>query len=323
VPGPRRSRRPAAPAKSQELERAVSIIELASRRAELVVAPRRGMECAPLNCMAGDGKNGTRRLHIVAPLDAGALTNARASAFPDPLPEPEIATAADGVPGGDAWLYEIKLDGYRLLALATGGHVELVDRYGQAWSLPALERAIGSLAAESVLLDGELVALCPDGTTSFRALQDSLAHGWTAELVYEAFDVLYMNGYDLTEVDLLSRKRALKGLLTAGGAMPNRGRVRYVHHFDGNGAELYDEVCRLGLAGVVCKLRSAPYRGGASADWIEVRATERVDAEPDGLQRRRAAFASRTPPHRQRLVVTATVRERRTRASRPQRRGDD
>lgn len=271
--------------------------------------------------MVRDAKGGSPRLHVVPSFDVAALANARPAVLPE-APDPEVAPVADGVPTGDTWLYEIKLDGYRMAARADRGRVEFVDRYRQRWHLRALERAIASLAAETAVFDGELVALQPDGTTSFRALQDAVARGWTADLVYEAFDLLYLNGYDLTAVDVASRKRALKSLLTAGGAMPNRGRVRYVHHFDGNGAELYEEVCRLGLAGIVCKLRTAPYRSGASANWIEVRTAQRVLTEPGMPDRPRAAFAPRTPPHTQRLVATATWHERK-RGSRVHRRSRD
>jgi bifunctional non-homologous end joining protein LigD len=82
----------------------------------------------------------------------------------------------------------------------------------------------------------------------------------------------------LSEVDLASRKRALKAILTGDGALANRGAVRYVHHFEGNGTELFAEVCRLGLAGIVCKLRTSRYRGGESTEWLEVRCLDRPAA---------------------------------------------
>jgi len=201
--------------------------------------------------------------------DGGSLANARASRLPNDV-DPELATPAVSAPTGDLWVHETRFDGYRLLARIDGTNVRLLGRDRQQWRLPLLEKALADLSADTALLDGQLVALQADGTSSFRQLQETVARGRTAQLVYECFDLLHLDGYDLTEVDLANRKLALKTLLTAGGAMPNRGAIRYVHHFEGHGAELFDEICRLGLTGIVCKLRTSRYRSGPSADWLEV-----------------------------------------------------
>ncbi len=88
----------------------------------------------------------------------------------------------------------------------------------------------------------------PDGTSSLRKLQEAVATGRTASLVYGSFDLLYLDGYDLTDVELAIRKQLLRGLLTLDNTVENRGTLRYVHHFEGHGEELYAEICRLSLA---------------------------------------------------------------------------
>jgi bifunctional non-homologous end joining protein LigD len=235
-----------------------------------------------------------------AAFDIAVLANARVGELPDEV-DPELPTRAEAPPTGDAWLHETKFDGYRLFARLEGRDVRLFGGDHRDWRLPALEKALGRLAADSALLDGQLVALQADGTSSFRHLEEAVARGRTAQLVYESFDLLYLDGYDLTQVELAMRKRALKTLLTGGGVIPNRGAIRYVHHFDGNGAELFDEICRLGLVGIVCKLRTSRYRSGPSSDWLEVQCARAVsvagasscdrvfDAPRDGAQ------STRTP----------------------------
>ena len=201
-------------------------------------------------------------------VDPAALAHARPAPLPDAI-EPQTARRAREVPRGSGWLYETKLEGVRVLARVAARGVRLLG-VPNGLQPRALERALAALPLDAALLDGQLVALRADGTSSLRQLRDAFATGTPGALVYEVFDLLHLDGFDLTDVELVNRKRALKTVLTGGGALSNRGVVRYVHHFEGSGRELYAEVCRLGLPGLVCKLRTSRYRGGASAEWVDL-----------------------------------------------------
>jgi bifunctional non-homologous end joining protein LigD len=188
---------------------------------------------------------------------------------------PELATRVDEAPRGDGWVHEIKFDGYRVIARIEGRDVRLFSRNGKDWTekFPQLADALADLGVGAALLDGELVALQADGTSSFRQLQEALAAKRPGSLIYEVFDLLHLDGYDLTDVELVERKGALKTLLASRG-LDHRGRVRYVPHFEGKGGELYAEVCQLGLEGIMSKRRASQYRSGRMTDWLKVKCIE-------------------------------------------------
>jgi bifunctional non-homologous end joining protein LigD len=209
-----------------------------------------------------------------APVDAASLPGAR----PGPLSHafaPQLATRADDAPRGDGWVHEIKFDGYRVIARIEGQDVRLLSRNGKDWTqkFPQLADALADLAIGTAVLDGELVALQPDGTSSFRQLQEALAAKRPGSLIYEVFDLLHLDGFDLSDVDLVARKGALKALLASRG-LDHRSRVRYVHHFEGKGGELYSEVCQLGLEGIMSKRRASHYRSGRTTDWLKIKCIE-------------------------------------------------
>ncbi|HEY8555230.1 MAG TPA: non-homologous end-joining DNA ligase [Burkholderiales bacterium] len=208
-------------------------------------------------------------------IDVKAVPNARRAELPERV-APQLATRVEQAPRGDGWLHEIKFDGYRVIARIDGNDVRLFSRNGKDWTarLPALEKTLARLAIGRAVIDGEIVALQSDGTSSFRQLQEALATKRTRGLVFEAFDLLYLDGYDLTSVELAARKKVLKQLLASRGVVGNRGTVRYVHHFEGKGTELFEEVCRLGLEGIVSKRRTALYRSGRSTDWLKVKCAQ-------------------------------------------------
>src|SRR5690606_3612709 len=139
---------------------------------------------------------------------------------------------------------------------------------------PALVDALADLEIDEALLDGELVALQADGTSSFRQLQEALSANRTGGLIYEVFDLPHVGGYDLTEVELETRKRVLKDLLASRGVLSNRGLIRYVQHFEGKGDALFDEVCQLGLEGIMSKRRRSHYSSGRSTDWLKIKCVQ-------------------------------------------------
>ena len=182
---------------------------------------------------------------------------------------PQLAAPADTPPDGPEWLHEIKYDGYRLLPRIERGAARLITRNGLDWTqkFPALARALAARPVKSALIDGELVALAADGTTSFAELQDRIARGDTSDLVFFAFDLLYRDGWDLTGAALEDRKAALAEIVPrqAGGV------VRYSDHQAGQGPDFFRHACRYGLEGSIAKRRDRPYRPGRSADWRKIK----------------------------------------------------
>ena len=186
---------------------------------------------------------------------------------------PQLARLAEAAPDGEEWISEIKFDGYRLLAWIEGGRARLVTRNLHDWTarLPAVAALVGSLGVETALLDGELVALKPDGTSSFSALQAALSAGADQTLHLYAFDLLHLNGWDLRPCRLLDRKAALQPLDSW------QGRLRFSDHFAGDAAAMRRQACASGLEGIICKRADAPYRAGRSGDWLKVKCRGREE----------------------------------------------
>ena len=188
-------------------------------------------------------------------------------------PKPQLATAADQAPDGSQWFHEIKYDGYRLIARIAGGKVQLLTRSGLDWTakFPALAAHFTGLPVAAALIDGELVHLEEDGTTSFAHLQDAIAAERTGGLVFYAFDLLHLDGYDLRGAALEDRKAALAGLVPPDAA----GLLRYSDHQIGRGPEFYRHAVGFGLEGIVAKRRDRPYRPGRSTDWLKIKSANR------------------------------------------------
>ena len=181
--------------------------------------------------------------------------------------------AVDRPPEGAEWLSELKLDGYRLLVWLDHGRARLVTRNGHDWTarMPVLATRFATLKAETALLDGELVALRPDGTSSFHDLQGALGDGRDRSLYFYAFDILHLNGWDLRPAPLLERKRVLD-------ALPGwDASIRYASHVVGDAAALRREACRHKIEGIISKRADAPYRAGRSGAWLKIKCQGRED----------------------------------------------
>ena len=202
----------------------------------------------------------------------GASKKAMPRAFDVSLATPDTQAPAD-----NNWLHEIKFDGYRILAFCKNGSVRLMSRNGKDWTSRFSETAalLKNLAADAIL-DGEIVALASDGTTSFRFLQEALSAKDTRGLIYQAFDIVHLNGYDLTQVPLTERKQALADLLAA-SAFTGRAGVRYTEHVAEQGPAFAELACRLGLEGIICKRADSSYRSGRSRNWLKVKCTGREE----------------------------------------------
>jgi bifunctional non-homologous end joining protein LigD len=184
-------------------------------------------------------------------------------------PAPQLATLVNEVPTGEPWVYEIKYDGYRLLATVNGGQAQLWTRNHLDWThrFAPLAADLEQLPLESAIFDGEVVALDAKGASSFQALQNSLKGIEAQPLVYYAFDLLHWNGEDLTSRPLRERKHLLKQLL----AGHDQTRVRFSDHLTRQGTTFLQHCCHAGLEGIIAKRSDRPYRAGRSADWVKVK----------------------------------------------------
>jgi bifunctional non-homologous end joining protein LigD len=175
---------------------------------------------------------------------------------------------AESVPAGDDWVHEVKFDGYRVQVHKTGLRVVLYSRRGHDWSkrLAALTEALRGIPAHSAVIDAELCYPGLDGAPDFLRLLKAAFHNQGSELAVYAFDLLHLNGRDLTSLPLIERRQFLERLLW-------RAKVPCLHlveAFD-DGHKLLEAVEQHRLEGVVSKRRDAPYRSGECQDWRKVK----------------------------------------------------
>jgi bifunctional non-homologous end joining protein LigD len=182
---------------------------------------------------------------------------------------PALATMVDALPEGPDWLFEVKFDGYRALAAASGDHVRIYTRNGKDWTdrYPAIARAIAVLKLDRALLDGEVVATDRAGRSDFGALQQALSEG-RGGLIYFVFDLLELGGNDLRRETLTKRKEWLRKLLAG---VPRSGPVAYTDHVIGDGREMYRTLCDKAFEGMIAKRATAPYRPGRTASWLKIK----------------------------------------------------
>ncbi len=175
------------------------------------------------------------------------------------------------------WIFELKLDGYRMLAGRSGNQVSLLTRNGHsaAGTFPEVARAVAALPFDRFVLDGEIVAHDEDGLPSFQRLQRRAQLSRTPDIdagalrlptTLYAFDLLALEGFDLRTLPLTARKKILREVL------PAAGLIRYVDHFEDRGEAVYEHVQGMGLEGIMAKKADSSYRGGRSRHWLKVRA---------------------------------------------------
>jgi bifunctional non-homologous end joining protein LigD len=187
---------------------------------------------------------------------------------------PQLATLADEAPVGDEWVHELKYDGYRILCRVKNKSAMLVTRNGHDWTttLQGIAEA-AALSVKNAWLDGEVVALMPDGSISFQALQNAFDARSETNLVYYVFDLLYLDGYDLRQVGLLERKRALEAISLSDASE----LIRYSDHIPGRGEVVFAEACRRGMEGIVSKRTEAVYLAGRNRNWMKVKCGRRQE----------------------------------------------
>jgi bifunctional non-homologous end joining protein LigD len=225
---------------------------------------------APAGKRAPRPKGGKNR--AAALIDPAALKGAKKAPFPGFI-EPCLASLAGKPPEGEAWLHEIKLDGYRLVACIGKGGVRLFTRKEQDWThrFPGIAKALEALPVKSAVLDGEAIVEDQNGVPSFSALQEALSGpGQAGAAILCVFDVLYFDGYDLRAAALDVRKGALAPLLSTS----QDPHLCYSAHVIGNGQAMIRHACELGLEGIVSKRRDAPYGSGRRGEWTKTKCTD-------------------------------------------------
>ncbi|MER9299738.1 DNA ligase D [Mesorhizobium sp. M0621] len=234
-------------------------------------------------------KSGLRIEELVAPAKPAARSAPKPGSLkPGTLPgafkapmlariEPQLATQVPNPPSGEdtgeTWLHEIKFDGYRTMAQLSDGVVKLITRGGIDWTrrYGDLPDAFAKLPCRDAIIDGEIVVLDARGISRFALLQDALAEGAGSKLHFYAFDLLYLDGWDLTKAPLVRRKALLAQMLSGLGA---NSAIQFSDHVEGSGQGLYDQASELGLEGVVSKRATATYQSGRTKSWTKTKALQ-------------------------------------------------
>ena len=196
-----------------------------------------------------------------------------------PLPamlSPQLAALAKGTPGAGEWIYEIKFDGYRIMAKLDKGNATLITRGGHDWSakMPGLVKEVESLGIDTGWLHGEIVVLGANGAPDFNALQKSFdRRAPNGNIVYFVFDAPFFGGYDLRGVELRHRRQLLKALFEEKGTE----HVRYSADFDADPASILSSACRMQLEGVIAKRADALYTSARSEAWLKLKCKQRQE----------------------------------------------
>lgn len=201
---------------------------------------------------------------------AKSIRGARTAPLPEKI-SPQLASDADEPPEGPDWLHEIKFDGYRTLARIDRGEARLFTRNRHDWThrYQALAAAFRKLDCKSALIDGEIAVQDPRGVTSIDLLEKALAEGRDRDLTFFAFDLVHLDGYDLSAATLVERKSALEGLLAP--LIDPRSPIQVSSHMAGGGAEFFAQAHRMGLEGIVSKKKDAPYVQGRTKTWLKIK----------------------------------------------------
>src|SRR6266403_1828502 len=197
--------------------------------------------------------------------------------FPLGFVPPCLPTKAPQPPTGDAWLHEIKHDGFRVIARKDGARVKLYSRPGNdlTYRFPLIVEALTRLRSRSCIVDGEAVCCGDDGMPSFDRIR---YRRHDASVFLYAFDLIELNGDDLRREPLDVRKATLASLLkrTAPG-------LRLNQHIEADGPTVFAHACKMGLEGIVSKHKASTYRSGRSPDWLKCKnpACEAVKREEE------------------------------------------
>ncbi|WP_458368643.1 DNA ligase D [Pseudomonas mandelii] len=210
---------------------------------------------------------------VAAKQQSAQLTGAHKAKLPDQL-KPELATLVEKAPPGE-WSYEIKFDGYRIMARIDHDEVKLFTRNGHDWThkLPKQAEALAALGLESAWLDGEMVVANEQGVPDFQALQNAFESNRSGNILYYLFDMPYLNGVDLREVPVEERRVALATVLK-----PNKDPLlRFSDAFGEEPEALLNSACQMQMEGLIGKRLGSPYVSRRSSDWIKLKCKHRQE----------------------------------------------
>ena len=261
-----------------------SVLDSSKRGASKKKTPAIKKPAVKKRASAADSK----KTDIVATCSAESLRELAVSpsiegAKKAPLPaslKPQLATLVDTAPPGDEWSYEIKFDGYRVLAridhhAKKTAAVQVFTRAGNDWTPRFRQQAdaLAELDIESAWLDGEAVALDDNGVPSFQLLQNAFDANRAQDITVYFFDVPFLNGYDLRDVPLVQRRAILKALLEP----LNHDVLRYSDDFGFSADALLKSACDMALEGIIGKRRDSLYGAGRSSSWIKLKCRRRQE----------------------------------------------
>jgi bifunctional non-homologous end joining protein LigD len=200
--------------------------------------------------------------------------------------EPALATSINKVPSGERWVHEIKFDGYPVQVHLKDAAVKMFTRSGNDWTNRFRKIAADAwhINAGSAIIDGEVVVPAKGGTTDFSVLQNELK-GRSKNIVMVAFDLFYLNGYDLRKLPLFERKALLHKIIA-------ETDIQFSESFEVDGAEMYKHACKTGLEGVVSKVCDSRYVSGHINDWVRPVPSERRSPSPGSRSTARNGMAS-------------------------------
>jgi DNA ligase D-like protein (predicted ligase) len=204
-----------------------------------------------------------------------------------PLPEfvsPQLSRPVETPPSGPQWVHEIKLDGYRMAARIDNGRVQLLTRTGLDWTAkyPSAIAALANVNTKTAYIDGELCGVYEAGLPSFAQTQAATDGERSARLVYYAFDLLHLNGWNVSVLPLIERKKLLEPLVA------NKPGLQFNGHETGDGELILEHAGKLGFEGVVSKTIDAPYAPGNRVLWRKAKWLNRQEfvivgwSDPEG-----------------------------------------
>ena len=192
---------------------------------------------------------------------------------PFEIADVQLAKLVNAIPDGEEWLYELKYDGYRIMAFVEGSSVQLMSRNRNDYSdrfYEIVSSIIDFSSGRAMVLDGEMVITDKSGKTDFHALQNYMRNPKDKNLTYIIFDLLALDGVDFRKHPLIHRKEILKDLMK--DAPPNLYYSRYVR---GNGKECFAAACDANMEGIVGKKADSTYSGARNGDWIKIKCDKR------------------------------------------------
>jgi DNA ligase D-like protein (predicted ligase) len=201
-----------------------------------------------------------------------------------PFVAPQLSQLVEKPPSGPQWLHEIKLDGYRMAARIDNGHVQLLTRTGLDWThkYPSAASAFASLNVHTAYLDGELCGVDAAGLPSFAQTQAATDGERGVHVVYYAFDILHLDGCDVSSLALIERKAILEPLVS------NEPGLQFNGHDAGDGELILKHAGQLGFEGVISKTIDAPYAPGNRGLWRKAKWLNRQEfvivgwSDPEG-----------------------------------------